>query len=68
MPDSILTSLLRGRALAATASAVVLGSSTATLITGTLNEWTVILNTVLAFVSVIAAIASKMREIWRGQS
>jgi hypothetical protein len=61
--DTILQSLMRGRLRAAVASAVVASTGTAAMLTGTMNEWIVLLNTLLALVSAISAIASKLREI-----
>jgi hypothetical protein len=67
MTDSWLTSLLRGRVLAAVAGSASASLSLTAVASGALNEWTATLNGVLALVTVVAAIASKLREIWRGQ-
>jgi hypothetical protein len=63
MKDTLLQSFLRGRLRAAAASAVVASTGTAAMLTGAMDEWIVALNTLLALVSAISAIASKLREI-----
>jgi len=66
MKDTLIQSLLRGRMLAVAASTVVASTGTAAMLAGQMNEWLVVLNTLLALVSAIAAIASKLREIrWK---
>ncbi len=61
--DTLIQSLMRGRMLAVAASTVVASTGTAAMISGQMNEWLVALNTLLAVVSALAAIASKLREI-----
>jgi hypothetical protein len=65
--DTILQSFLRGRMLAATAATTIASTGTAAVLTGQINEWLLVLNTLLAFVSAIAAIVSKLREIKNGR-
>ena len=61
--DTIVQSFMRGRMLAVAASTAVASTGTAAMLTGHMNEWLVALNTLLALVSAIADIASKLREI-----
>ena len=61
--DSLLRSLLRGRVLATVASSAIVGTSTASMMTDSVNEWVLTANAILALVSALAAIASKLREL-----
>ena len=61
--DTIVQSFMRGRMLAVAASTAVASTGTAAMLTGAMNEWIILLNTLLALVSAISAIASKLREI-----
>lgn len=61
--DSLFQSLLRGRVLATVASSAIVGTSTASMLTNSVNEWVVTANALLALVSALAALASKLREI-----
>ena len=63
MKDSLIQSLLRGRLLAATAATAAAGFSTASVVSGTVDDWTAALNAILMLISAIAAIVSKFREI-----
>jgi hypothetical protein len=63
MKDTLTQSFMRGRLLAVAASTAVASTGTAAMLTGYMNEWLIVLNTILALVSALAAIASKLREI-----
>jgi hypothetical protein len=65
MQDSLIKSLVRGRVLAAATSAAA-GTSVVAVATGWADDAALMLTAVLNAVSVLAAIASKVREIWRG--
>ena len=63
MIDSLTKSLVRGRMLAAVAGTSAAGISTTAAITDHINEATALATAVLAFVSAIAALFSKLREM-----
>jgi hypothetical protein len=66
--DSIFTSLLRGRMMAAVASLAVAGVSTSAALTDAANEATALTTALLALISALAAIVSKIRELRRSFS
>ena len=63
MIDSITKSLLRGRMLAAVSGASAAGISTTAAITDTVNEATALATALLALISALAAVYSKLREM-----
>ncbi len=63
MTDPILTSLLRGRVLAAVTGTAAAGSSAVAAITGTVNEAVLLINALLALIAALAAIYSKLRDL-----
>lgn len=61
--DSVIKSLLRGRVLATVTGAAAAGLSGAAAITGALNEATAVVTALLALISSLAALYSKIREL-----
>ena len=63
MIDSLTKSLVRGRMLAAVAGTSAAGISTTAALTDAVNEATALATALLALISALAAIYSKLREM-----